>query len=192
MHRRQAIAGRPFGGLRSGESHRGRADWALLERIKKRTDVPLILKGVQTAEDAEEALERGIDVIYASNHGGRQLDHGRGALDFLSEIVRAARGKAPVLVDGGFMRGTDVLKALAMGAASVGVGRLQALALGAAGDAGVHRMLEILETELTVSMRLLGVTRCSDLDGRYLQPATPVRAPAALGAFPLLRNADPT
>jgi glycolate oxidase len=191
MHRRQAIAGRPFGGLRTGESHRGRADWALVARIKKRLGVPLILKGVQTAEDADEALQHGADVVYASNHGGRQLDHGRGALELLPEIVRAARGKAPVIVDGGFMRGTDALKALAMGAAMVGVGRLAALALGADGEAGVHRLLEILETELTVSMRLLGVTRCAELDGRYLQPATPMREPAALGAFPLLRGDPP-
>ena len=186
LHRRQTIAGRPFGGLRSGEVYRGRADWELIDRIKARLSVPLMLKGVQTAEDAALALEHGIDVIYVSNHGGRQLDHGRGALDLLPEVVSTARGKAGVVVDGGFVRGTDVLKAVAKGAAMVGIGKLQAFALGAAGEAGVRRMLEILETEITVAMKLLGVNRCEELDGSYLQPAAPVGKPGLLSAFPLL------
>ncbi len=189
LHRRQTIAGRPFGAMRSGEIYRGRADWELIERIKQRLSVPLILKGVQTAEDASLALEHGVDVIYVSNHGGRQLDHGRGALDLLPEVVNTVRGKAGVIIDGGFMRGTDVLKAVAKGAAMVGLGRLQAFALGAAGEAGVRRMLEILEIEITVAMKLLGVNRCDELDGSYLQPATPVGKPGLLSAFPLLDSA---
>ena len=84
------------------------------------------------------------------------------------------------------MRGTDVLKGVARGAAMVGIGRLQALALGAAGERGVVRFLELLEVELRVTMKLLGVNRCSELDGTFLQPAPPVVAPEALGAFPLL------
>ena len=191
LHRRAAMAGRPFGGLRSGEIYRGRADWELIARIKTRLNVPLILKGVQTAEDAALALEHGVDVIYVSNHGGRQLDHGRGTLDLLPEVVSTVRGKAGIVIDGGFVRGTDVLKAVAKGAAMVGVGRLQAFALGAAGEAGVRRMLEILETEITVAMKLLGVNRCEELDGSYLQPASPVGKPGLLSAFPLLDSADP-
>jgi isopentenyl diphosphate isomerase/L-lactate dehydrogenase-like FMN-dependent dehydrogenase len=89
-------------------------------------------------------------------------------------------------VDGGFLRGSDVLKALARGAAMVGIGKLQALALGAAGERGVVRMLEILEEELRVNMKLLGVSACADLDGTYLQPAQPVAPVGALSAFPLL------
>jgi glycolate oxidase len=188
IHRRQAIAGRPFGSLRTGEIHRGRADWGLVEQLKKRLHVPLIVKGIQTAEDAESALGHGVDVIYVSNHGGRQLDHGRGAIDILPEIVSAVRGRAEIVVDGGFVRGTDILKAVAKGAAMVGLGKLQALALGAAGEQGVVRMLQIIETELRVTMQLLGVSRCSELDGTYLQPAAPVVTPSALSAFPLLET----
>jgi isopentenyl diphosphate isomerase/L-lactate dehydrogenase-like FMN-dependent dehydrogenase len=123
-----------------------------------------------------------------SNHGGRQLDHGRGAIDILPEIVSAVRGRAEIVVDGGFVRGTDILKAVAKGAAMVGLGKLQALALGAAGEQGVVRMLQIIETELRVTMQLLGVSRCSELDGTYLQPAAPVVTPSALSAFPLLET----
>jgi glycolate oxidase len=186
LHARQTISGRPFGGQRAGESHRARADWKIVPKLRRALDVPLMLKGIQTAEDATLALEHGVDVIYVSNHGGRQLDHGRGAIDLLPEIVASARGKAEIVVDGGFMRGTDVLKGIAKGAAMVGLGRLQALALGAAGEAGVHRMLELIETEMRVAMKLLGVNRFVELDGSYLQPAAPVRPAAPLGAFPLL------
>jgi glycolate oxidase len=186
IHRRASMAGRVFGSLRSGEAHRGRADWKLVEKLKRSVKVPLMLKGIQTAEDAELCVKHGVDIIYVSNHGGRQLDHGRGAIELLPEVISVARGKAEFIIDGGFMRGTDVLKAVARGAAMVGVGKLQALALGAAGDRGVVRMLEILETELTVSMKLLGTRTIADLDGTYLQPATPVTVPGALSALPLL------
>jgi glycolate oxidase len=186
VHARQSISGRPFGGLRSGEINRGRADWHIIDKIRKTVDVPLILKGIQTAEDATLALEHGVDVIYVSNHGGRQLDHCRGAIDLLPEIVAAARGKAEIVVDGGFMRGTDILKGLAKGASIIGIGRLLALALGAGGEAGVMRLLELLETELRVSMKLLGVNRCVELDGTYIQPAPSMTPPGPLSAFPLL------
>ncbi len=186
LHSRQTISGRPFGGLRGGEDNRARADWKIVTKLRRALDVPLMVKGIQTSEDAALALEHGVDVIYVSNHGGRQLDHGRGAIDLLPEIVGSARGKAEIVLDGGFMRGTDILKGVAKGAAMVGLGRLQALALGAAGDAGVLRMLELIETELRVTMKLLGVNSCAELDGSYLQPAAPVRPPGPLSAFPLL------
>jgi glycolate oxidase len=186
MHRRQAIAGRPFGALRSGEEHRARADWGLIDKLKKKIDVPLMLKGIQTAEDAALALEHGVDIVYASNHGGRQLDHCCGGIDLIPEIMSATRGKAELIVDGGFMRGTDIIKAVAKGAAMVGIGKLQALALGAAGEHGVVRMLEILESELVATMKLLGVNTCIDLDGSYLQPTSPVAPPGLFSAFPLL------
>ncbi|WP_163980762.1 alpha-hydroxy-acid oxidizing protein, partial [Raoultella ornithinolytica] len=86
--------------------------------------------------------------IYVSNHGGRQLDHGRGSMHVLPEIVEAAKGKARIMVDGGFCRGSDVVKAIAMGADIVGIGRLQCWALAAAGETGVNRMLELLEDEV--------------------------------------------
>jgi len=190
LHRRQSIAGRPFGKPRAGEANRAKADWRLIEKLKSRVGVPLIVKGIGTAEDASLALAHGVDVVYVSNHGGRQLDHGRGAIDLLPEVVATVRGKAEIVVDGGFMRGTDVLKALAMGARMVGIGRLQALALGAAGADGIVRMLEILAAELTVSMKLLGVNRVTEIDGSFVHPAVPVRPPAPLGAFPLLDEPD--
>jgi len=186
IHRRQAMAGRPFGSLRDGEANRGRADWSLVEKLKRAAKVPLMLKGIQTAEDAELAVKYGVDVIYVSNHGGRQLDQGRGAIDLVPEVVSVARGKAEFVVDGGFVRGTDVLKGLARGAAMVGLGKIQALALGAGGERGVVRLLELLETELTVNMKLLGLTSIADLDGTYLQPAAHVTPPGVLSAFPLV------
>ncbi|HET8696121.1 MAG TPA: alpha-hydroxy acid oxidase [Gammaproteobacteria bacterium] len=186
LHRRQTIAGRAFGALRAGEEHRARADWKLVDKLKAALDVPLMLKGIQTAEDAELALQHGVDIIYVSNHGGRQLDHCRGALDVLPEVASTARGKAQVLIDGGFVRGTDVVKALAKGAAMVGIGRLQALALGAGGERGIVRMLELLEAEIEVTMKLLGVSTVAELDGTYLQPTTAAAPPGPLSAFPLL------
>jgi glycolate oxidase len=186
IHRRHAMAGRPFGALRSGEENRGRAEWPLVEKLKRAVKLPLMLKGIQTAEDAELAVKHGVDVIYVSNHGGRQLDHCRGGIELLPEIISVARGKAQFVVDGGFLRGTDIVKAIARGAAMVGIGKLQMLALGAAGERGVARMLEILETELTTAMKLLGVSALADLDGTYMQPATPMTAPGPLSALPLL------
>ena len=168
-----------------------RLDWDFIARLKRGLEIPLILKGIVTAEDAALALEHGIDFVYVSNHGGRQLDHGRGAMDILSEVQSAVRGKAEIIVDGGFMRGTDVLKALAMGASLVGIGRLQALALAAAGREGVARMLELLETELVVAMKLLGVTRLDELDGSCLHPTLPVARSEPLGAFPLRGGPPP-
>jgi glycolate oxidase len=186
IHRRHAMAGRPFGAQRSGEANRGRAEWPLIEKLKRAAKLPLMLKGIQTAEDAELAVKHGVDIIYVSNHGGRQLDHCRGGIELLPEVISVARGKAEFIVDGGFLRGTDIAKAVARGAAMVGIGKLQALALGAAGEQGVVRMLEILETELTTTMKLLGVNELRELDGTYLQPATPVTVPGTLSALPLL------
>jgi isopentenyl diphosphate isomerase/L-lactate dehydrogenase-like FMN-dependent dehydrogenase len=186
LHRRQQMAGRPFGGLRAGEANRGRAEWPLVDKLKQAVAVPLMLKGIQTAEDADLAVKHGVDVIYVSNHGGRQLDQGRGAIDLLPEVVSAARGKAEFVVDGGFVRGTDILKGLARGATMVGLGKIQALAYGAAGERGIVRLLELLDLELRVNMKLLGVTRSSEIDGTYLQPAAHVTPPGVLSAFPLL------
>jgi glycolate oxidase len=184
--RRHALAGRPVAGLRGGEEHAMRVDWTFIEKLKRKLEIPLIVKGIATAEDAGLALDNGVDVVYVSNHGGRQLDHGRGSMDMLSEVMTTVRGKAKIIVDGGFMRGTDIVKALAMGASLVGLGRLQALALAAAGRAGVVRMLELIEAELEVAAKLLGVTKLDELDGSFLHPTVPIARPEALGAFPLL------
>src|ERR687897_227597 len=106
--------------------------------MKERMRVPLIVKGVATGEDAKLAVDYGADVVYVSNHGGRQLDHGQGSIEVLPEVVQAVAGRAEVLVDGGILRGTDVVKAIALGAQGVGVGKLLGWALAAGGQAGVE------------------------------------------------------
>src|SRR5207245_4458835 len=108
----------------SGFDFQASLSWDHVKRFKDTHDIPLILKGIATAEDAALACEHGVEVVYVSNHGGRQLDHGRGAMEVLPEVVAAAGGRAAIMVDGGFLRGTDVVKAVAMGAQCVGVGRL--------------------------------------------------------------------
>ena len=169
------------------EHFQRRFGWADITRIKERFDIPLIVKGIATAEDAHLAVERGVDVVYVSNHGGRQLDHGRGAVDVLPEVVDAVRGRAQVMVDGGFLRGTDVVKAMALGADAVGVGRLYGLALAAGGEDGVVRMLEILEEEIRACLGMLGVTGFGELDAAYLHHRAPAVLPPGYGsAFPLL------
>ena len=161
-------------------------DWADVERFKKEFAIPLILKGIATCEDARRALDLGVDCIYVSNHGGRQLDHGLGTIDILPEIVETVGGRAKVIVDGGICRGSDVVKAMALGADAVAVGRLYLYGLAAAGGAGVVRLLEILENEIRIVLGLLGVTSFSALDKSYVAPARPTATPHVLSAFPLL------
>jgi isopentenyl diphosphate isomerase/L-lactate dehydrogenase-like FMN-dependent dehydrogenase len=171
----------------SGREFQAALDWRTVERIRKRFDIPLALKGIATAEDAKIAVEHGVAWIYVSNHGGRQLDHGRGAMDVLPEIVAATQGRAKVIVDGGFARGTDIVKAIAAGASLVGLGRLQCYALAAGGEDALVRLLELLEDEVMRCLGLLGVSRFADLDRSYLHAAPPVTVPHVLSAFPLLK-----
>jgi len=160
--------------------------WAQVKRFKeKHPDVPLIIKGVATAEDAELCVEHGVQVVYVSNHGGRQLDHGVGSTAVLPEVLKAVDGRAEVWVDGGFMRGTDVVKAIALGAKAVGIGRLTGLALAAAGPGGLVRALEILEDEMRTCLGLLGVTSYAELKPRHLTKAPVVREADTFSAFPL-------
>jgi isopentenyl diphosphate isomerase/L-lactate dehydrogenase-like FMN-dependent dehydrogenase len=112
-------------------------NWRDVERIKKGFDIPLILKGIATAEDAKIAVEHGVDCVYVSNHGGRQLDQGVGSIDVLPEVVEAVGGRARIIVDGGISRGTDVVKALTLGADAVACGRLYVYGLAAAGAEGM-------------------------------------------------------
>ncbi|MSO77899.1 MAG: alpha-hydroxy-acid oxidizing protein [Alphaproteobacteria bacterium] len=175
-----------------GREFQAALSWAHVERVKKYCKVPLILKGIATAEDARIAVEHGVECVYVSNHGGRQLDHGRGSLDVLPEVVDAVAGKAEIMVDGGFCRGTDIVKAIAMGAKAVGLGRMQGYAVAAAGQAGVVRMLELLEDEVTRCLGLLGVTSLKALDGSYLHPAAPANPAHVLSAFPLLHISEET
>jgi isopentenyl diphosphate isomerase/L-lactate dehydrogenase-like FMN-dependent dehydrogenase len=171
-----------------GPLHQAAMTWDFVDSVKKGLQVPMVLKGIATAEDARLAVEHGVELIYVSNHGGRQLDHGRGSIDVLPEIIQAVDGKAEVVVDGGFMRGSDVLKAIALGARAVGLGKLQAWALAAGGESGVRRMLEILEEEIRVSMGLLGITAMDQLDPAFLQAEIPVKFPSEFSPFPTLEK----
>jgi len=178
---------KPWRSAATGHEFQAGFSWTNVAHFKARHRIPLILKGIATAEDATIACDHGVDVVYVSNHGGRQLDHGRGAMDMLPEVLEAVRGRARVVIDGGFCRGTDVVKAIASGADAVALGRLYCYALAVAGQAGVHRMLEILEQEVAVAMALTGVTRLADLDRSYLHCGAPsVAAPHVHSAFPLL------
>jgi isopentenyl diphosphate isomerase/L-lactate dehydrogenase-like FMN-dependent dehydrogenase len=174
----------------SGREFQAALDWRTVKRIKDRFKIPLAIKGIATAEDAKIAIEHGVEWIYVSNHGGRQLDHGRGSMDVLPEIVAAAAGRAKILIDGSFCRGSDIVKAIASGADLVGIGRMQCYALAAAGHAGIVRLLELLEDEVTRCLGLLGVNKPAELDRSYLHPAASTTPPHALSAFPLLRIED--
>jgi len=172
----------------AADHFQARFSWADVARLKKRFKLPFILKGIATAEDARLALEHGIEAVYVSNHGGRQLDHGKGAIAVLPEVVEAVAGRAEVIVDGGFLRGTDIVKAMALGASAVGIGRLQGLALAAGGEAGLVRALELLEDEVRRCLGLLGVTSFAELDAGYVAPVAPLGREGWASAFPLLEE----
>jgi len=173
-----------------GRAFQGGLDWRTVKRIKERFKIPLAIKGIATAEDAKIALDHGVEWIYISNHGGRQLDHGRGSMDVLPEVVDAVAGRAKILIDGSICRGSDIVKAIAAGADLVGIGRMQCFALAAGGQAGIVRLLELLEDEVQRCLGLLGATRFADLDRSYLHAAPPANAPHVLSAFPLLKIED--
>ncbi len=170
----------------SGKDWGARATWDTLAEIKRLADpLPVILKGIQTAEDAVLGVEHGADAIQVSNHGGRELDYVDATISMLPEVVAAVGGQVPVILDGGIRRGTDVVKALALGASAVGVGRLAVWAMAAGGEAGVQRMLELLAAEIGNTVGLLGATSLKELDSSYL------RAVPALGEYnPPMRLRD--
>ena len=130
--------------------------WDFIGRLREITDQRILVKGLMTHEDAELALEHGVDGIWVSNHGGRAEGSGQATIDALPEITATVAGQVPVIVDGGFRRGTDIFKAIARGADAVAVGRPYLWGLGAFGQAGVERVLEILRNELAITMRLAG------------------------------------
>src|SRR6185437_1981468 len=163
-----------------------RFNWKDIERVRNKFKLPVVIKGFATPEDARIAVDHSVAVVYVSNHGGRQLDHGQGGLDMLPPIVEAVKGQAEIVVDGGFVRGTDVLKAVALGAKAVGMGKLQALALAAGGEAAMVKLLHLLEEEITKDMMLLGLNKLSQVDKSCLTPAQPYTWPTALSAFPHL------
>lgn len=163
--------------------------WDDIAWMKQHWKVPMILKGIATAEDARLAVEHGADVVYVSNHGGRQLDHGEASIDVLPEVVAAVDGRAEVLMDGGILRGTDVVKAIALGARAVGVGKLLGWALAAGGEAGVKRMLELLDLEVRTALGLMGLTSLSQLNPTWVKPALHVNAATVTSAYPWFEHA---
>jgi glycolate oxidase len=169
-----------------GAAFQSGLSWDQVKRFKDKHDLPLILKGIATVEDAEIAVKHGVEVVYVSNHGGRQLDHGLGSAAVLPGVIAAVKGKAEVWVDGGFMRGSDVVKAIALGAKAVGIGRLTGLGLAAGGAPGLVRALEILEDEIRICLGLLGVTSLTELSSSYVTTAPAVSRPDTFSAFPLL------
>ena len=173
--------------LRGGQAqrhYRAALTWEIMDAIKEMAGLPFILKGVATAEDAEIAVKHGVQAVYISNHGGRQLDHGRGTIEVLPEIVAAVGGKAEIVMDGGITRGTDVLKAIVLGAKAVAIGKLQGWGLAAAGEAGLVRVLELLENEITITMGQLGVRSLAELTPKHVCKAAPVAPAHEMSAFP--------
>jgi isopentenyl diphosphate isomerase/L-lactate dehydrogenase-like FMN-dependent dehydrogenase len=141
-----------------------RLTWDDVAWLKKTTKLPIGLKGIMTVRDATRAVEEGVDIIWVSNHGGRQLDHTQASIDALAPIVDAVAGRAAIIVDGGFTRGTAVLKGLALGATVVAIGRTVLWGLAADGAAGVACALDILRRELRTTMALAGQTSVKNLD----------------------------
>ena len=145
--------------------------WDFVRRLRDVTKMKIVLKGIVTGEDAALCIEHGVDGILVSNHGGRGEDNGRGAIDYLPEVVEAVKKRIPVLVDSGFRRGTDIVKALAMGANAVGIGRPYLWGLGAFGQPGVERVLELLRIETRAAIQQCGARSIKELTPAHIGKA---------------------
>jgi 4-hydroxymandelate oxidase len=143
-------------------------NWEFVKRLRDTVTVKLLIKGIVTREDAQLAVEHGVDGLVVSNHGGRAEETLRGTIESLPEVVDAVAGKVPVIVDGGVRRGTDVFKALALGATAVGIGRPHAWGLAAFGQPGVEAVLEILRRELRTIMRQAGTVSIEKISRNYV------------------------
>jgi len=157
--------------------------WDDIDKIKNFTSLPVMLKGIATSEDASIGIEHGVDSIWVSNHGGRQLDHGKGSLDILPEVVDAVSGKASIILDGGIQRGSDVVKALIMGANAVAIGKMQGWGLAAGGEEGLIRSLEILEDEYASTLSFIGVTETKQLNKKHVCASDPVNLPHEMSSW---------
>ena len=145
--------------------------WDVIGRMKEVTDMSVFIKGVEVGIDASLAVENGADGIWVSNHGARATETGRGTIECLPEIVNAVNGRIPIIIDSGFRRGTDIYKALAMGASAVGIGRPYIWGLGAFGQAGVERVLDLLNRELLITMQGSGTPTIASLGPAYVLDA---------------------
>jgi L-lactate dehydrogenase (cytochrome) len=156
--------------------------WQDLKWIREAWSGPIVVKGVLTAEDARRAVDEGVEAVVVSNHGGRQLDGVSATLRALPEVVAAVRGRAEVLMDGGIRRGSDIVKALCLGARAVLVGRAYAYGLGAGGGPGVARAIEILRSDLARTLKLLGCASVAELGPSYVEVPADWRVDSALSA----------
>lgn len=143
--------------------------WDIIPWIRSFSEMKIVLKGIMTAEDAYTALDYQVDGLYISNHGGRQLDSNLSTIECLEEIVTAVNNQVPVFIDGGFRRGTDVFKALALGATAVGIGRPYIYGLASHGQVGVEKALDIFQAELVRNMKLAGVVNLDKLNNKYVK-----------------------
>jgi len=144
-------------------------EWTLFEELRRLVKVPLVAKGIVTAEDARLCLDHGVDAVYVSNHGGRSLDYEPSSLEVLPEIAGAIHGRVPILFDSGIRRGSDILKALALGASAVAVGRVPLWGLAAFGSQGVQKVLEILQAELVQAMTATGRLTLASIDNTLVR-----------------------
>jgi len=142
--------------------------WEFVDRLKDLTTMKVVLKGIVTEEDARLAVEHGVDGVIVSNHGGRGEESGRSTIESLPEVVEAIGGRMPVLIDSGFRRGTDVFKALALGAQGICIGRPYLWGLAAFGQPGVERALELLTKELELTMRMNGAPSIASITRRFV------------------------
>ena len=149
----------------------GTPTWEFVDRLKATTSMKVLLKGIVTREDAELAVAHGVDGLFCSNHGGRAENSMRATITSLPEVVQGTAGRIPVICDGGFRRGTDIFKAMALGASSIGIGRPYIWGLGAFGQEGVEMVLTILRNELELVMRQMGTTSIAAITRSYLAPA---------------------
>jgi 4-hydroxymandelate oxidase len=148
--------------------HNPAQSWETIKKYRQLTKMKLILKGLETSEDARLAVEHGVDGIIVSNHGARAVESGRGTLDCLPEVADAVNKRIPLLLDGGIRRGTDIFKALALGATAVAIGRPYLWALGAYGQPGVAKVLEILRNEFALAMRQCGTNSISEIKPTFV------------------------
>ena len=161
MKLRSMYEGLDLGGLTNTQS--SAMTWDFLKRLRDTTKMKIVLKGILAAEDAKLAADNGVDAIVVSNHGGRVEDGVGATIDLLSEIVDAVGGRIPILIDSGFRRGSDFVKALALGAQAICIGRPYLWGLGAFGQAGVERVLELLRAEFQTAMQQSGAPSVKDI-----------------------------
>ena len=165
--RKPALAGFPAG----TNTETGTPTWEYVKRIKDATSMKVFLKGIVTKEDAELAVQHGVDGLFVSNHGGRAENSLRATISSLPEVVEGVRGRAAIICDGGFRRGTDIFKALALGATAIGIGRPYVWGLGAFGQEGVEVVLELLRKEFELTMRQAGTVTVAKITRDYVVSA---------------------